>query len=386
MDSMKKKNRIISEDTLCLENVAVKDNIVKGVKILGVNSKNGRVYPLEVMRKSLHKYNDATVFLDHPSHDKPRSVQDVFARIRNPRMTDTGIVGDFEYNYQHPYAKAFEYFVNNDPSAIGLSHAAIAKTKMDRNGTEIVEDIVEVESVDLVANPATNPKGLFESYNRIMETDMKKKQPVEAPVVAEVEKKVEEVTLYAPKKIAYIPEMHDKTYDTMEAFVDDMKMEMKKIMASDMNDDEKCEAITSMLVPADLDVKAEAIDNEKAAHLETDDMDADDKKAAESFIRKSDKVGFKMLLEELDSYRLRDEQSKLLTKVHQFCKNSGLNDKLVTEAFVDVLCSVSEDKWKQLVEDRKIIATAKSPISYAAESISGATELTVDSLMKALRS
>lgn len=385
---MRKKNKTITDYELCLEGASKQGNLIKGVKVLGIHSKNGRKYPLEVMQRNLHKYENAIINLDHNMHDKPRSVADVFGRIKNPRMTDTGLVGDIVYNENHPFAPAFEWFVQNDPAAVGLSHAAVAKTKMDyKSGEEIVEDIVEVESVDLVANPATNPKGLFESYNKIMETVMKK-QKAEAPV-AEVEKveeaKVEEATLMEPVKKAYVPEAEDKEYETFEAYCTSMKEAVKKCMSSDMDEEAKCEAIMDMFVPKDMDMKAEAVDDKEIAVMDAKES-VESKEQAELFIRKSERVGFKLLLEELDSFRLKEANQKLLVKIHDFCKKSGLNDKLVTEAFVDVLATVPEDKWASLVNDRKSIAVSKAPISYAAETISGTGELTVDALVKALRS
>lgn len=401
---MRKKNKTISDTTMCLEAVEVKDNLIKGVKVLGVKSKNGRTYPLDVMSKNIGKYEGAIVALDHARHDKPRSVTEIFGRIRNPRMTETGIVGDLEYNNQHPYAKAFEYFVQNDPSAVGLSHEAVARTKMDyRTGEEIVEDIVEVEAVSLVANPATNPKGLFESYNKIMETVMKKK----VDKVEEV--KVAEATLVEPGPRVHVPEEEmaaegtnvfnfdkkhgigkdakddEKEYETFEAYMADMKEAVKKCMSSDMDEEAKCEAIMSMFVPKDLDVKAEAVSDKEIAVYDAKES-VQSKEDAESFIRKSSNVAFKLLLEELDSYRLKDQQVRLQGKIVSYCKNAGLRDNLVTEAFIDVLASVPEDKWKKLVEDRKSIATAKAPMSLAAEQIGSQDKLTVDNLMKALRS
>jgi len=393
ISSMRKKNKTISDTTVCLEGVELKDNLIKGVKILGIKSKNGRTYPLEVMQKSLHMYENAIVALDHVQHDKPRSVTDIFGRIKNPRMTKDGIVGDLEYNNQHPYAKAFEYFVDNDPAAVGLSHEAVARTKMDyKTGEEIVEDIVEVEAVSLVANPATNPKGLFESYNKIMETVMKKSE--RNAKFQEV--KLEEATLVEPGARVNVPESDDqdaddkkamegKEYDTYEAYMADMKEAVKKCMGSDMDEEAKCEAIVSMFAPKDLDVKAEEFSDKEIAVMDAKES-VESKKDAETFIRNSSRVGFKLLLEELDSYRIRDEQAKLNVKILSFCKNSGLRENLVTEAFIDVLASVSEDKWKKLVEDRKSIATSKAPMSFAAEQISGSDKLTVDNLMKALRS
>lgn len=392
---MRKKNKTISESCHCLEQAQVMDNVIKNVKVLGVQSKNGRKYPLDVMQKNLHKYEGAIVAIDHYRHDNPRSVTDIFGRIRNPKMTEAGIVGDLEFNPKHDYAEAFMWFAKNDPGAVGLSHEAVAKTRMDyKTGEEIVEDIVEVEAVSLVANPATNPKGLFESYNKIMETVMKKPEP--KPEVKE--ENVQEATLVEPGKKVHVPEekkaddekpadsMHEeKEYETFEAYMADMKEAVKKCMSSDMDEEAKCEAIMNMFVPKDMDMKAEAVSDKDAVLMDAKES-VESKEDAENFIRNTSRVGFKLLLEELDAFRTKDNQAKLQAKIVDFCKKSHLNEKLISEAFVDVLASVPEDKWKKLVEDRKSIATSKAPISVAAEQLSDAGKLTVDGLMKALRS
>lgn len=146
--------------------------VVSGVKVLGIESKNGRKYPIEVMRKALEKYEGAIVNIDHPAGSEPRSYEDRFGRLTNARMEADGIYADLAYNPKHPLAEGFQWWVKNDPKAIGLSHNAQAKTKMNQEGVEEIEEIVKVDSVDLVAEPATTA-GLMECVMRAKET----KQP-----------------------------------------------------------------------------------------------------------------------------------------------------------------------------------------------------------------
>ena len=135
--------------------------VVSGVKVLGIESKNGRKYPIEVMRKALKQYEGAIVNIDHPAGSEPRSYEDRFGRLTNARMEADGIYADLAYNPKHPLAEGFQWWVKNDPKAIGLSHNAQAKTKMNQEGVEEIEEIVKVDSVDLVAEPATTA-GLME--------------------------------------------------------------------------------------------------------------------------------------------------------------------------------------------------------------------------------
>jgi hypothetical protein len=398
---MRKRSKRLAESLTCLEEAVSSGNVVRNVKVLGVRSKNNREYPLEVMERALPMYDGVGVYLDHPSHDRPRSVKDVFGKIVNPRMTRDGIVGDLVYNADHEYAPAFQWFTNNQPESVGLSHEAIAKTKMDyKTGIEIVEQIVELDAVSLVANPATNPRGLFESYTRIMESEMAKlkKQDV-SPGMCEGDGKMVppglnvEATLVEPGRKVHVPE---EEYGSFEEFRSAMKEKVRACMSEEMDPEEKLEKIISTLVPNDLHEMdghdAEKKDQMEDAHMvakeaeDHDADDADDKVKAEESIRKSSKVGYKMLLEELDAYRTRDAHQALLGRVNEFCRKAGLADRLVTEAFVDVLASVPETKWAKLVEDRKSIATSKGPISVSTDSLASHTKLTVDGLMKALRS
>jgi hypothetical protein len=143
-----------------------------------------------------------------------------------------------------------------------------------------------------------------------------------------------------------------------------------------------------LMMPKDMDMKAEgAVPKEVMGLDESEDSDVDDKVKAEESIRKSNKLGFKLILEELDSYRVREKHVQNVIRIKDYCKKAGLADKLVTEAFVDVLESVPESKWQKLVEDRKsIVATSKQPISFGADVAQNHKQLTVDELVKALRS
>lgn len=410
---MRKKTKNIIDASSVLEASGLSGNVVKNVKVLGHESRNGRYYPQEVMAKALSKYDGIVVNLDHKPNE-PRSVLERFGRIVNPRLEADGIYGDLEYNVGHTWAKAFEYFVEYQPDAIGLSHAAIAKTKMDhKTGQEIVEDITELDSVDIVHSAATN-KNLFESYNLIMESLMKKK-------------KVNEATLVMPGKHVHIPEEEkgglmepklgnqvvgendekdekpeselggkevgeEEEFESYEAYCDHMKKEMHNIMKSHEGDhDTAVEKMMELMMPKDLDMKAEegSVPDDVMGLDEAEEPEDDEKekKKAEESIRTSKKVGFKLLLEELDSYRVRENHVKNVLKIKDYCKKAGLEDKLVTEAFIDVLESVPEAKWKKLVEDRKnIVAKSKQPISFGADVTQGHKQLTVDELVKALRS
>jgi hypothetical protein len=131
------------------------------VTVLGLSSRNRRRYTSEAAAGALGLYEGALVNLDHPDRpDEPRSVRDRFGRLVNVRFEGGRIRADLRYNPEHPFAATLEWFARNDPGAIGLSHNAIGEGK-DDNGVFVVRKIVELRSVDLVAEPATT-RGLYE--------------------------------------------------------------------------------------------------------------------------------------------------------------------------------------------------------------------------------
>lgn len=385
--NMRKKTKNIVEDCACMEKSASEGNIVKNVKVLGTISKNGRKYPLPVMEKALAKYENAIINIDHST--EPRKFSDRFGRLKNVKMAEDGIYGDLEVNDKHPMYGAFDYFVKHDPQAIGLSHAAIAKTRMDREGVEIVEEITDVESVDLVANPATN-KGLFESYTAILESQMKKKDKCEMDEKKEMdmEKEKKEVGMEEAKepeeKKDEKKEEVEETYESYEEFMEAMSGKCMEILKSEMSLEEKHGKLMGMWKHDD-DEKKEEISDEV---MGLDEEKMDDKEAkmkAEEFIRAEGNKGLKLLLEEIDSFRLKEKIAKEMEEAKKACEENKLNEKLVTEAFVDVLVNSDRSKWKVLIEDRKgLMSVSKTPIStqFGGNSMG----LTVDELVKQLRS
>ena len=136
---------------------------VPGCKILGFKSRNNRTYTREALIKAAHKYEGVKVNLDHNTGTDPRKFSERFGRMVNVRMQGDGLYGDLQYNPAHPLAEAFRWWIKNDPTAIGLSHNATAEVQNTATGGELVTEIKDVDSVDLVADPATT-QGLFESY------------------------------------------------------------------------------------------------------------------------------------------------------------------------------------------------------------------------------
>lgn len=137
-------------------------NVVRGVKIIGTVSKNGREYPMETLRRAAHLYDGAKVNIDHVR--KPgemRSYADRFGHLESVHVRSTGLFGDLHYNPHHRDAQRFLHDAEHAPHRVGLSHNIEGATS-SRAGKLIVEEIRQVVSVDIVADPAMTG-GLFES-------------------------------------------------------------------------------------------------------------------------------------------------------------------------------------------------------------------------------
>lgn len=139
--------------------------ILSGVKVLGLESRNGRTYLPEALRNAAPLYENASVNVNHPkgSPTGPRDYQDRIGRIRGVRAEATGLFGDFHFNPKHALAEQLIWDAEHAPENVGFSHNVEAKVTR-KDGRVVVEEITRVQSVDLVADPATT-RGLFEGVD-----------------------------------------------------------------------------------------------------------------------------------------------------------------------------------------------------------------------------
>jgi len=138
--------------------------VIRGVKILGPVSRNGRVYTADAMRNAAPLYEGAKVNVNHPEGrpDRPRDYRDRIGTIREVTFRDgEGLFGDLHFNPKHALAEQLAWDAVNLPENVGFSHNVEARTATDGDQMR-VDRIVRVLSVDLVADPATTA-GLFES-------------------------------------------------------------------------------------------------------------------------------------------------------------------------------------------------------------------------------
>ncbi len=137
--------------------------VIRNVKVLGPVSRNGRVYPRQTMEKAVGLYQRVRVNVNHPQGDPaaPRRYEDRLGYLDQVRVTEQGLFADLHFNPHHAVARQLAWDAQHAPENVGLSHNIRARLKQ-QDDRWLVEEILQVHSVDLVADPATTT-GLFES-------------------------------------------------------------------------------------------------------------------------------------------------------------------------------------------------------------------------------
>ena len=160
--------------------------LIRGVKVLGLESRNGRSYLPEALAQAARLYEGAKVNVNHPRGNPggPRDYQDRIGAIRNVVVrAGEGLFADFQYNPKHALAEQLAWDAEHAPENVGFSHNVEARVAR-RGERVVVEAITRVQSVDLVADPATT-RGLFESEANQPEGSAAERTEIETPPKAE---------------------------------------------------------------------------------------------------------------------------------------------------------------------------------------------------------
>ena len=144
--------------------------VIRGVKLLGLASRNGRRYREDALIEAVGLYEGAKVNINHPKGHplSPRDYQDRLGVVRGVQFrTGEGLFGDLHFNPKHALSEQLVWDAEHAPQNVGMSHNVLARTT--RNGDEtVVEAITKVQSIDLVADPATT-SGLYEHAEKSAE-------------------------------------------------------------------------------------------------------------------------------------------------------------------------------------------------------------------------
>lgn len=148
------------EQTAALQ-VDLEAGIIRGVKVCGNRSKNGRHYPADVLEKAAPLYDGVPVYLNHgllPGDEREIDVH--FGNLQNVRVQSGELFADLYYLKSHPQAAAIVERAQRFARNFGLSHDAEIEAVTQDDGQRVTR-IVAVNSVDIVTRPATN-NGIFE--------------------------------------------------------------------------------------------------------------------------------------------------------------------------------------------------------------------------------
>ena len=145
--------------------------VIRRACICGLSSLNGNDYQPGCYGDG-KLYEGAKSFTNHRDRGG-RQVEELLGWWENTSLRPDGKPeGDFHYLKSHPMAARMVEIAKRNPAAVGFSHVAQCETKPGKDGRTLVERVVKVESIDLVADPATT-KGFFESKGSPMKLDRK---------------------------------------------------------------------------------------------------------------------------------------------------------------------------------------------------------------------
>ncbi|MGB9690254.1 hypothetical protein [Thermogutta sp.] len=151
--------------------VDVTAGVIRGVKVLGLESRNGRRYTEEALRTAVPLYEGAKVNVNHPQGEAaaPRDYRDRLGLLRHVHYrAGEGLFADLHFNPKHDVAERLVWDAQHAPQNVGLSHNVLARVSRQGELT-VVNEILRVLSVDVVADPAST-QGLFESRSASAES------------------------------------------------------------------------------------------------------------------------------------------------------------------------------------------------------------------------
>ena len=329
--------------------------IIRRVKILGWESKNHRQYLSESVEAD--QYAEKVINLNHPDGpNKQRQVEDRFGWFEGVVKDGEGIWGDLHYNPEHPYAKQFKWLAENKPSLVGLSHDAVG-TGYTKDGVFHVKKVIEVKSVDLVADPATT-KGLFENY---MEPEL----PVHDG--GEMEAAIGKLVVAIMKDDCPMEEKKAKLLTALK-LTDHVGEEEAGEVEEEEEEEEMGGKEEGQADEADAD-GGEGKETDKAEYTPAKDESGasdDEKKKAEesiqSLARKHRAV--KKLLERVDGLEYKLLVREKTELAHKLCEELKLPVHAKSERFLIQLTEAKDEKaMRELIEDRKCASNVQRPVS-----------------------
>lgn len=322
--------------------------LVFGVKLVSFGeSSNKRIYD-KSCAADVNKYHGVKVNIDHQENPESAPFRSRFGRISNPTIGSDGLYGTLKYNPKHQFAEQFKWFVDNDPTAIGLSHNAVGKLGRMEHGKMVVTGFAKVDSVDIVGDPAST-HGLFESKGQ------------QEPAAPEVDDDVENQTNFGEETPDEEPSLFDEALAKLaEAAV----LEAAKLDCAECA--RKVRAIADLLDDMEGGESLEEGTSETTGEQKPQESEEEQMKESKDQNEKVDALEklVATLQAELTEIRVREskavEYSKRKLAMKQRCIEAKLDENIVSETFIDTLASqVEDDVILRLIEDRREFAVPK---------------------------
>lgn len=133
--------------------------VIRGVKVLGHKSRNGRVYEASAVRDCARLYEGVPVHFGHMTD----SYGDRCGVLQECEVRDQDVYGTWKLNKGHVLYEQVMIDAEENPQVLALSHEIDrdnAKITV-REGVEYITSVSKVNSVAVVTDAATN-KSLFE--------------------------------------------------------------------------------------------------------------------------------------------------------------------------------------------------------------------------------
>jgi len=354
----------ITEVVLSEARIDKAGSVIKGVKLLNQVSRNGRIYSREAMMEAARLYEGLPVNVDHPKGGSAgatatREFKDRIGRITNVKFLGEGqgVVGDLTYNPSHPWASTLEWWAENDPAGVAMSHNSHGRGRM-RDGKFLVEGFVKIRSVDLVADGGTT-KGLYEHYQEEDTAAQRTSDDSLAILLSETLKDTEfsdedkDTTL-----TSLIEEWRKGRIPTPKPTLEENEMELKDLTLDQIKTERK-----------DL---YESIVSEIATGEEAKKKDAT----------------IKALTEELDASKAVTAAAARKTAITTALQESKLPKEALSDLFVTNLMEAADDAAiKELIEDRKSVwLSSTKPRSKGKDLLegSGNANVTVEDFVSAI--
>lgn len=167
--------------------------VIRGVKLLGIRSKNKRSYDTKGVQESATRLLPNTaIYIDHPqSATTPRSYRDKFGVVGKSveYKPGEGYFGDIHFNPKNQVAEQFIWDVLFAPRSFGMSINSAVKYANDgrpgKDGDKVVESIELLRSLDVVTRPGTTD-GIFESETEEEIMDLKTLREKHPELVTEI--------------------------------------------------------------------------------------------------------------------------------------------------------------------------------------------------------